>query len=47
MGKRCKRCGYKWIARVERPKACPECKRRDWDKEAQPKPLEKGFFDEN
>ncbi len=29
---KCKRCGYEWAARVEKPKACPECKRRDWDK---------------
>lgn len=28
----CKRCGYRWNARVRKPKECPECKRRDWNK---------------
>lgn len=27
----CLRCGYRWINRVERPKACPDCKSRSWD----------------
>ncbi len=30
---RCLRCGYEWAARVEKPKACPECKDRRWNKE--------------
>ncbi len=30
---KCKRCGYEWAARVEKPKACPECKDRKWNKE--------------
>lgn len=25
---KCPFCGYEWEKRVERPKACPECKRR-------------------
>lgn len=29
----CKRCGYEWKSRVEVPKECPRCKRRDWDEE--------------
>ena len=28
---KCLQCGYEWEPRVERPKACPECIRRDWD----------------
>ena len=27
---KCNQCGYVWLARVKNPKACPECKRRDW-----------------
>jgi predicted Zn-ribbon and HTH transcriptional regulator len=26
----CKKCGYNWQARVEKPKSCPECKTRLW-----------------
>lgn len=29
----CKRCKYIWDTRVDQPKACPDCKSRDWDKE--------------
>lgn len=30
----CVRCGYKWLPRIERrPKACPQCLSRRWDKE--------------
>lgn len=25
--KECKKCGYRWIARVEEPKRCPRCQR--------------------
>lgn len=25
---KCPYCGYEWRARVDRPKACPDCKRR-------------------
>jgi predicted Zn-ribbon and HTH transcriptional regulator len=28
----CKLCGHTWLARVEKPKACPRCKRFDWEK---------------
>jgi len=31
--KKCKRCGYKWQSRVEKPKACPACLSRKWDVE--------------
>jgi len=25
------KCGYRWSPRVDNPKSCPECKRRDWN----------------
>lgn len=25
---KCLKCGYEWVGRVEKPKACPECKSR-------------------
>lgn len=28
----CKRCDWKWVARSRHPKACPNCKRYDWNK---------------
>ena len=28
---KCKQCGHEWIARTEKPKSCPACKRYDWD----------------
>jgi predicted Zn-ribbon and HTH transcriptional regulator len=34
----CLRCGYQWSQRLEegkRPKQCPECMTRKWDKPAQ------------
>ncbi len=34
---RCKRCNNVWEPRVEHPKICPRCKRRDWDVD---KPME-------
>lgn len=40
---KCSRCGYEWKSRVERPKACPDCKRRDWDKVSSPKPASEVF----
>ena len=30
---KCKRCGYEWITRIDKPKACPRCKRYDYDKD--------------
>lgn len=28
----CSKCGYDWIPRKEKPKACPRCKTRlDWE----------------
>lgn len=29
---KCKRCGYEWIPRVEKPKTCSACKSRYWNK---------------
>ena len=30
----CKRCGHEWEPRGEKkPKACPKCKRYDWDEQ--------------
>lgn len=29
----CRRCGYKWNARLEFPKSCPDCKNRRWYRE--------------
>ena len=28
----CIRCGYRWPRRVHKPKTCPECQSRDWDR---------------
>ncbi len=33
MKHKCKKCQYEWPSKLERPKACPKCKRYDWDKE--------------
>lgn len=31
---KCKKCGHVWTPRTNRkPKACPACKRYDWEKE--------------
>jgi rubrerythrin len=27
----CKLCGWKWLPRVPEPRACPRCKRHDWN----------------
>ena len=27
----CKLCGYTWTSKLEKPKACPQCKRYDWN----------------
>ena len=35
---KCKQCGYEWTPRMKIPKACPSCKRYDWN---QPKKEEK------
>lgn len=31
---RCRHCGYQWFPRTEGhlPRACPNCKRRNWEK---------------
>lgn len=28
--KKCKKCGYEWVSRIEKPKACPNCQSRKW-----------------
>jgi len=28
---KCEICRYEWLARTENPKACPKCKRYDWN----------------
>ena len=30
--KKCKVCKYEWNSRVDKPKSCPECKSRSWNK---------------
>jgi predicted Zn-ribbon and HTH transcriptional regulator len=30
----CKKCGYTWNSRTDNPKACPACKRYDWNKDS-------------
>lgn len=30
----CRKCGYKWESRIGEPKACPKCKRYDWEENA-------------
>lgn len=30
---KCKRCGYEWPAKVERPKRCPSCQSYRYDQE--------------
>lgn len=27
----CKRCEYSWVARIENPKVCPNCKSPYWN----------------
>lgn len=27
-GQECKKCGYQWFARVDKPRQCPNCKRQ-------------------
>jgi len=29
---KCKKCGHTWESRTDEPKACPRCKRYDYDK---------------
>lgn len=33
---KCERCGYEWMSKLEKPKACPRCKRYDWHKSGTP-----------
>ena len=34
---KCKLCGHRWLARVEDPRSCPNCKRYDWNKQKEVK----------
>ncbi len=36
---KCMKCGHKWVSRVENPKACPACKRFDWNEENDAGPI--------
>ena len=27
-------CLFKWVPRIDNPKACPKCKRYDWNEKA-------------
>lgn len=29
---KCSKCNYKWLSRVAKPKSCPQCKTRIWDR---------------
>lgn len=29
--KNCEQCGHQWESRKGKPKACPKCKRYDWE----------------
>lgn len=31
MKKHCNQCGLDWDSRIEKPRACPRCKRYDWN----------------
>ena len=28
---KCKKCNYEWVARVEKPKRCPNCQTKYWN----------------
>lgn len=32
MKKKCLLCKYEWESKLEEPRACPNCKRYDWNK---------------
>ena len=34
---KCKKCGYVWESRIDKPKACPVCKQYSWQKEKEVK----------
>ncbi len=29
----CAKCGHRWFSRIDKPKECPECKSRKWNKD--------------
>jgi len=29
--KRCVKCKYEWLSRVDNPISCPNCKTREWE----------------
>jgi DNA-directed RNA polymerase subunit RPC12/RpoP len=34
---KCKKCGHEWVPRISKPKACPRCNSRTWEKEKKTK----------
>ncbi len=28
---KCMKCDYEWVARVEKPKRCPNCQTKNWN----------------
>jgi hypothetical protein len=32
LGARCLRCGHEWVPRIARPRVCPHCRSRRWDR---------------
>lgn len=46
----CLRCGHDWVARTDRPRACPQCKTYRWDQpigQPTPKTLVEVFTEED
>ena len=37
----CKRCGYTWESRTDKPKSCPNCKQNRWETESKYKSKDK------
>jgi len=29
----CKKCGHRWVSRVENPRQCPKCKSYGWNED--------------
>ena len=32
---KCLRCGFDWLPRIKKPRACPRCKSYDYDKKGE------------
>ena len=30
---KCKKCGYKWDSKLDKPISCPKCKSYSWDED--------------